>query len=70
MPRLKKSLGRDTLGMPYQRDSEVELEIDEPVPSCKLDLQYFTTPGLCPLMVRQRARKAFELFLYLAHRCL
>lgn len=47
------------------------LEPDEgPTPSSKLDFRYFTNPALCPLMVRQRARSAFELFLYLAGRFL
>lgn len=46
-------------------------EADEgPTPSCKLDFRYFTNPALCPLMVRQRARRAYELFLYLAGRFL
>jgi hypothetical protein len=37
-------------------------------PQQKLDLAYFTEPGRCPLMVRRGARRAFELFLYLAYR--
>lgn len=36
----------------------------------KLDLAYFTEPGRCPLMVRRGARRAFELFLHLAHQFL
>ena len=50
---------------------------DEPImqaaklcPQHKLDLAYFTEPGRCPLMVRRGARRAFELFVYLAHRFL
>jgi hypothetical protein len=46
-------------------------EPDEgPTPSSKLDFRYFTNPALCPLMVQQRARRGFELFLYLAGRFL
>lgn len=33
----------------------------------KLDLQYFTTPDLCPRMASNGARRAFALFLFLAH---
>lgn len=42
-------------------------EQDAPQPPCKLDLRYFTEKDRCPLMVRRGARRAFELFLYLAH---
>jgi hypothetical protein len=67
--------------MPSSRHSdnraESALPSDERVPHppdgagerpCKLDLQYFTDPERCPLMVRRGARRAFELFLFLAHR--
>ena len=49
---------------------EQEQPFDEPQPSRKLDLAYFTEPNRCPLMVTHRARRAFELFLYMAHRCM
>jgi hypothetical protein len=41
-----------------------------PKPSHKLDFRYFTDPALCPFMVQQKARRAFELFLHLAGRFL
>jgi hypothetical protein len=52
-------------------NSSVPFEPDEgPAPSSKLDYRYFSNPALCPFMVRQGARRAFELFLYLAGRFL
>ncbi|MCY2996058.1 MAG: hypothetical protein NTY19_50650 [Planctomycetota bacterium] len=44
------------------------LNSEEHWPQHKLDLSYFTAADRCPLMVRRRARGAFELFLYLAYR--
>ena len=49
-----------------ERDPQEMVEARQP--PWKLDLAYFTRPDRCPLMVRQRARRAFELFLFLAHR--
>ena len=45
-------------------------EKPEPRPPFKLDLSYFTEINRCPLMVRRGARHAFELFMFLADRCL
>ena len=44
------------------------LNSEEHWPQHKLDLGYFTAADRCPLMVRRRARGAFELFLHLAYR--
>jgi hypothetical protein len=47
-----------------------EFEVEERLPSFKLDLRFFTSDDRCPAMVRQKSRKSFELFMYLAHRFL
>ncbi|NLX98143.1 MAG: hypothetical protein GXY83_18435 [Rhodopirellula sp.] len=47
--------------------NELTPQATEPHRDYKLDLAYFTEVGRCPLMVRRGARRAFELFLHLAH---
>jgi hypothetical protein len=51
-------------------EGQTDLEAEDRFPCFKLDLAFFTLPDRCPAMVRQGSRKSFELFLYLAHRCL
>jgi hypothetical protein len=51
-------------------EGKCDFGIDDRSSSFKLDLAFFTLPDRCPAMVRQGSRKLFELFLYLAHRCL
>jgi hypothetical protein len=49
-----------------QDEQSDQQDPEERQPPCKLDLGYFTHSERCPLMVRHRARRAFELFLFLA----
>jgi hypothetical protein len=51
-------------------EEQADLDAEVRFPRFKLDLAFFTMPDRCPAMVRQGSRKSFELFLYLAHRCL